>query len=94
MAAAVARLGDMQSGHGPFPPTPCTIASPNVFANFIPVARQADPWAIHCLGPACHVPMVAVGAPTVFTNNKGTARLGDAMACGGVVVSGSANIFA
>ena len=43
-----ARLGDIDTGHPPAPPTPIITASGNVFINGIPAARITD--AINCGG--------------------------------------------
>jgi len=93
MTAAVCRLGDMCTGHGCFPPRPNVEGSPNVFANALPVHRQADMWAVHCC-VICHAAPLAQGAPTVFANNKQVGRIGDPVACGSSVASGSPNVFA
>ncbi|AQS83644.1 MAG: PAAR domain-containing protein [Acetobacter aceti] len=37
--------------------------------------------------------MIAEGASTVFINGKPAARVGDRIVCGGVVISGSSNVF-
>lgn len=90
---AVARLGDLCTGHGCFPPRPSVSASPNVFANLIPVHRQSDSWAVHCC-KTCHGSVLAKGSPNVFANNLQVGRIGDPVACGSVVASGSPNVFA
>lgn len=94
MSAAVARLGDMSSGHGPYPPRPNITASPNVFANMLPVHRQGDQWAVHCGPKHCHPGILASGSPTVFANGQQVGRINDPVACGDVVASGSPNVFA
>ena len=72
-------------------------ASTNVFANGIGVSRQGDVNTTHLLpGVPCppHSAGITTGSTTVFTNNKGTGRTGDAIsgctACG----DGSSNVFA
>lgn len=37
--------------------------------------------------------MIAEGAATVFINGKPAARVGDKIVCGGVIISGSSNVF-
>ena len=73
--------------------------SPNVFANGKGVSRQGDVNTTHLLPPdlpPCdsHSAGITTGSTTVFTNNKGTGRTGDAIsgctACG----DGSTNVFA
>jgi len=91
---AVTRLGDLCTGHGCFPPRPSVSASPNVFANMIPVHRQSDAWSVHCCGPSCHGAVLAAGSPNVFANNLQVGRIGDPVACGSFVAAGSPNVFA
>lgn len=92
---AVSRLGDQCTGHGAWPPRPCTSASPNVFINGIAAHRQGDAWASHCSpSPSCHASTLAAGSSTVFVNGKQLARIGDPVACGSSVAHGSPNVFA
>ena len=90
---AVTRLGDLCTGHGCFVPRPSVTASPNVFANMIPVHRQSDAWAVHCC-VVCHGSVLASGSPNVFANNLQVGRIGDPVACGSFVAAGSPNVFA
>lgn len=89
---AVARLGDLCSGHAGFPPRPNDQGSPNVFVNGLPVHRQGDHWTIHCKS-GCHDSTLASGSGTVFVNGKAVGRIGDPVACGSVVAEGSDNVF-
>lgn len=91
---AVTRLGDICTGHGCFPPRPSSSASSNVFINSIAVHRQGDGWESHCCGPSCHPSTLASGSSTVYVNGKQIGRIGDPVACGSVVASGSGNVFA
>lgn len=93
---AVTRLGDDCTGHGCWPPRPSVSASPNVFANGIPVHRQADAWASHTCPdiPQTHDSILASGSFTVFANSRQLGRIGDPVACGSLVAEGSANVFA
>lgn len=93
MTAAVTRLGDMSTGHGGFPPRPNLEASPNVFANMMPVHRQGDKWAVHCT-KHCHTGVLTSGSSTVYVNGKQVGRVGDPISCGDQVASGSNNVFA
>ncbi len=45
MCPAIALLGDIGTDHDGFPPTPVIAASPDVFLDGKPVARQGDPLA-------------------------------------------------
>jgi len=93
---AVTRLGDSCSGHGCWPPRPSTGASPDVFVNGIAVHRQGDAWAPHTCPtiPETHDSVLAAGSSTVYVNGKQIGRIGDPVACGSTVATGSANVFA
>lgn len=88
----VARLGDMSTGHFPFPARPNDQASTNVFANGIGVHRQGDHWVVHC-APICHDGRLQKGSKSVFTNSKQTGRVSDPIDCGDIVATGSPNVF-
>lgn len=91
----VSRLGDKCTGHAGWPARPNDTASPNVFANSIPVHRQGDHWIIHCdPSPSCHDSTLAAGSSTVFINNKQCSRIGDPVECGSKIAEGSNNVFA
>jgi len=91
---AVARKGDICTGHGCFPPRPNDQGSPNVFINGKPAHRVGDHWKVHCCGRKCHDSVLRDGSGTVFVNGKGLGRIGDAVACGSRVATGSSNVFA
>lgn len=93
---AVTRLGDSCTGHGCWPPRPSTGASPNVYANGIAVHGQGDAWAAHtCLAiPETHASVLASGSSSVYVNGKQIGRIGDPVACGSIVATGSGDVFA
>lgn len=92
---AVTRLGDQCTGHGAWPPRPSSSASPNVFVNGIAAHREGDGWAVHCDPlPSCHASVLAAGSSTVYVNGKQLGRIGDPVACGSSVATGSGNVFA
>lgn len=92
---AVTRLGDSCTGHADFPPRASTGGSSNVFVNGIAVHRQGDTWATHCNPvPVCHGSVLAAGSSSVYVNGKQIGRIGDPVACGSSVASGSNNVFA
>jgi uncharacterized Zn-binding protein involved in type VI secretion len=93
---AVTRLGDICTGHGCWPPRPSTGASPDVHANAIPMHRVGDGWAAHTCPaiPETHASQLAAGSSTVFANGKRLGRIGDPVACGSAVATGSSNVFA
>jgi uncharacterized Zn-binding protein involved in type VI secretion len=91
---AVARLGDIGTGHGCFPSRANDEASGNVFVNGIGAHRQGDHWTSHCCGSSCHDSALAAGSATVFVNSRQFGRIGDPVACGSAVSSGSPTVFA
>lgn len=92
---AVTRIGDADVAH-------CSgmvraAGSGNVFANNIPISRQGDVNTVHLLpGRPCpaHAAPIATGSSTVFVNNKGCGRVGDAISGCTSVAAGSPNVFA
>jgi uncharacterized Zn-binding protein involved in type VI secretion len=71
--------------------------SPNVYVNGIPVSRQGDNNTGHLLPPApCpgHAAPITTGSTTVFTNGKGTGRIGDGITGCTSVAEGSPDVFA
>ena len=92
---AVTRIGDADVTH-------CSgmvraVGSPNVFANNIPISRQSDVNTGHKLpAPVCpsHSAPIAKGSGTVFINNLGCGRIGDAISGCTSVAAGSPNVFA
>lgn len=90
---AIARKGDTASGHGCFPSSDITSASPDVEVDGIPVARVGDTLAEHgCASCPPHGRVVAAGSPTVFINGLPAARVGDAIDCGGTISVGSGTV--
>jgi len=94
--AAVARLGDICSGHECWPPRPNVRGSGDVMVNGLPAHRRTDEWAVHCCPPnvACHASVLAEGSGTVFVNGLALGRVGDPVECGSSVATGSPNVFA
>ena len=91
----VTHIGDSCTGHGLYPPRSSTEGSGNVFANGIPVHRQGDDWAVHCIpGPICHGGSLAAGSGSVSANGQQLGRTGDPVDCGSSVAGGSGDVFA
>ena len=89
-----ARLNDMGGPHGCYPPSPVISASSNVFINGQPAARLGDSVVPHgCSNCPPHPRTIASGSASVFINGRPAARIGDAVNCGGVIISGSANVI-
>ena len=92
---AVTRIGDADVAH-------CSgmtraVGSGNVFVNGIAVSRQSDVNTGHLLpGSPCpsHAAPIATGSSTVFINNLGCGRVGDAISGCTSVAAGSSNVFA
>ena len=91
---AVTRIGDADTVH-------CSVpyrdkGSPDVFVNGIAVSRQGDNNDSHLLpGAPCpsHAAPITTGSTTVFINNKGCGRIGDAVTACTSVAEGSINVF-
>lgn len=92
---AVTRKGDADVTHCSGPVR--DICSGNVFANNIGISRQGDNNTVHVL-PAVpcipHAAPITVGSTTVFINNMGCGRVGDAITGCTSVAAGSPNVFA
>lgn len=92
----VARLGDICTGHGCWPPRANVAGSPNVLCNGLPVHRAGDAWGAHTCPdiPETHASVLAAGSASVYANGKQVGRIGDPVACGSSVATGSADVFA
>lgn len=91
----VCRKGDVCTGHADWPSRPNDQGSPNVFVNGIPAHRKTDHWITHCNSvPACHDSTASKGSSNVFVNGLDIMRIGDPVACGSSVATGSPNVFA
>jgi uncharacterized Zn-binding protein involved in type VI secretion len=91
---AVTRIGDADVAHCS---TPNRVqGSPDVFVNSIPVSRQGDLNTVHLLpGSPCpsHAAPITTGSTTVFINNLGCGRVGDAVTACTSVAEGSDDVF-
>jgi uncharacterized Zn-binding protein involved in type VI secretion len=88
-----ARLHDICTGHGCFPPRQNAEASPNVLINGRGAHRVGDGWESHCCGKACHGGALAAGSSSVLINGRGAGRIGDPVSCGSRVATGSADVL-
>lgn len=94
MGKPAGRLGDIGSNHEAWHPSPITSGSGDVITNGKPAARVGDTVEQHTRpGSSPHGRAIAAGASNVFINGKPAARVGDAIDCGGVVETGSGNVF-
>lgn len=91
-----ARINDKTSGHQTYPPQTIVLGSPNVVCNNIPLARIGDKVSTHTntIPPFdSHDSVISTGSFKVTCNNIPVARVGDGIACGGVIVTGSPNVY-
>jgi uncharacterized Zn-binding protein involved in type VI secretion len=94
MGKPAARLMDIGSNHGAFPPTPIIAGSGDVFCNGRPAAREGDMLLLHAAPKKPpHPRAIKQGSPTVFVNGKPWARVGDAVDCGGTIITGAADVL-
>jgi uncharacterized Zn-binding protein involved in type VI secretion len=92
---AVTRIGDADIPHCSAPAR--AEGSPTVFVNSIAWSREGDKNTSHDKpGAPCptHTAPIAVGSTTVFVNNRGAGRIGDAISGCTSVAEGSSNVFA
>lgn len=87
---AIARLGDVCTGHDCYPSRPNVQGSGNVFVCGIPAHRMGDGWASHCHcgDDGCHGGVTVRSSGTVFCNGLGLARVGDKVSCGSSIATG------
>jgi uncharacterized Zn-binding protein involved in type VI secretion len=91
----VTLLSDMCSGHGCFPSRQNVTASSDVFVEGKGIHRQSDHWTNHCCpNQGCHDSVLVSGSSTVFINGLSCGRIGDAIECGSIVMTGSSTVFA
>jgi len=99
------RIGDIDTGHGCYPPRKIITGSSNVTVNGIPLAHvgsvmqkhdcKKNRWgSIVSRGVGFgHPSTVSSGSGTVSVNGFPVARMGDSIACGGVIEGGSNDVF-
>lgn len=92
MGMPAARKGDYCTGHGCYPPRPNLEGSSDVLINGRPAHREGDRWASHCCRH-CHSSVLEAGSPTVYINGKQAGRIGDPVACGSNIMTGSNNVL-
>lgn len=91
----VAFLGCMCSGHGCWPPRHNDQGSSDVYVEGKGVHRQFDHWAVHCCPDnGCHDSFLAKGSSTVYVNGRQTGRVTDFIACGSIILTGAATVYA
>ena len=90
---AIARVGDLTSGHECHSVQTLISGSSNVFINGIPACRQGDPVSSHTCGNNTHAGTISAGSSSININGMPAAIIGSAVSCGGVVAKGSDNTF-
>lgn len=93
MGLPAARLKDLCTGHGVYPPRPTNKASQNVYVNSRGSHRMTDTFEEHCSPLDCHPGMTIQGSATVFINGLPAARAQDPVDCGSFIMTGSKNVF-
>lgn len=95
---AIALLGDLSTGHSPFPPTEMIEAkSSTVFINGKAVALTGSVYAPHTANKETHPSSSRVATATttnIFVEGKAVLRTGDPIGCGDTVGPGSPNVSA
>lgn len=90
--AGVARIHDQCTGHDCFSARASVSASSDVFVNGLGAHRVGDAWDVHtCI--SSHDSVLAAGSSTVRVNGRALGRIGDIIACGSSVATGSMNVF-
>lgn len=91
MCPSIVLLGDIGTDHDGFHPSAVIAASPDVFLDNKPVARQGDALEPHDKpNNPPHPRSIAAGVGSVLVNGKPIAVTGKPVDCGGVVIgSGS-----
>ena len=92
MGKGAARISDICTGHPRGSPRPNNQGSPDVFINGRRAHRQSDSWPVH-RRRRNHKSFLAAGSPSVYTNGLQQGRIGDPVACGSRVKTGSTNVF-
>ena len=92
MAGAIARVGDMTSGHGPYPPNFLGGSghSTTVTVEGKPAALLGGGTVLPCMAPnnPDRNGIIQEGSPTVTADGKAVARIGDSLTCGCMIVGG------
>ena len=89
----ISRLDDIGLGHDCHPPTKVIEASGNVNACSKAVHRVGDNLQPHACGGPPHPRHASSGSTTVFTNSRGTVRIGDSIDCGGILATGCGTVI-
>jgi len=89
----ITRITDIGSEHGCYPPTQAIEGSSNVIACGKGVFRKGDSLEPHSCGDSTHNRHSEGSSSTVFVNSKGVVRVGDAVDCGGEMITGCSKVI-
>lgn len=94
MSNKAAKIGDIGTAHGGFPPTPIITGSQDIIIDYKPAARVGDSLTPHTKPKSSpHARTITTGSSTVFFNGKAAAITGSKVSCGGVIIGGSSVII-
>jgi len=92
--AGVARIGDVTTGHGLYGPQTIMTGNLKVLVGGRPIAVINSIVSLHCVGFACHYSNIASASLKVFVQGTPIVRIGDVIACGGMVATGYDKVIA
>lgn len=90
------RVGDWNSGHGCWPPSPAILGTaPTVFVNGLQPIMNGDMFLVHAcpMPPNAHVPHGIATTATVFFDGNRPCQIGDPTDCAAVIITGSSNVI-
>lgn len=88
-----ARVTDLGTGHGCWPPNPIIEGASTVFINSKPAALLGSKLATHCCLFSCHDGFITGNcSPNVLVEGKPLARVTSEVSCGEFIMTGSSNV--
>lgn len=82
---AIARVGDLCTGHDDCEPREIITGSTKFFVQGVPVARVGDELQIHC----DHSGTIVSGSLKMIIEGMPAARVGDLVSCGSSIMTGN-----
>ena len=92
----IVRIGDLNAGHGCWPPSPALVSSaPTILVNGLNPICMQDIFLVHAcpMPPNAHVPQGIATCPNVLFEGKPPCQIGDPTSCGSVIITGSSNVI-
>lgn len=89
---AIARKGDLCTGHGCWPPRPAIEGESRFTVAGQPVHLQGQAWAPHTC-KTTHAGTLASGSSRFTVGGRAVGRIGDAVSCGSKVAQGEARFL-